>query len=299
MKTKRGNNGHNYSEDEVEIIKSAYEKNKFSGKKTAWLKELSITLNRPASNISRMARFLGITNNQRKSLDPTLYECCCMVCKKPFLHKTRAKKTCSEKCFDERRSNILKDAWEKNGHPKGMLDKTHSDKVRKGMSDRLSALWKDPSSVLNSDKFKQDQSDRMSKQMIDQIKNNPSSAYSRTHKGWVDFSSGKRYFFRSGWEMNYAHYLEWLVAIGEIKNWEYEVDTFWFENIRRGVRSYTPDFKVFNNNNTFEYHEVKGWMDSKSATKLKRMKKYYPEITIVLIDEPQYKSIMKQKSLFL
>lgn len=297
--TKRGNNGNNYSEMEIEAIKSAYKNNKFSGKKTAWLKELSIALNRPESGISRMARFLGISNRNRKSSINSLYKCRCVTCGKPFLYKTKSKKTCSPTCFDIRRSEILKNAWKKNGHPKGMLNKTHSKEVKKGMSDRITALWKNPLSKFNSDEFRNNQSTRMSNIMVERIKKNPSSIYSKSQKGWVDFSSGKRCYFRSGWEKNYAYYLEWLVSIGEIKHWDFEVDTFWFEKIKRGVRSYLPDFKVFNNDGSFEYHEVKGWMDKKSATKLKRMSIYFPKVKVVLIDEVAYKSIMKNKKLFL
>lgn len=115
--------------------------------------------------------------------------------------------------------------------------------------------------------------------------------------------SGKRAdldnrYFRSAWEANYARYLNWLVARGQIARWEYEPDTFVFEAIKRGSRFYTPDFKVYGNDGRFEYHEVKGYMDQRSATKLKRMAKYYPEVRIVLIDRPVYQSIAKSKALF-
>lgn len=101
-------------------------------------------------------------------------------------------------------------------------------------------------------------------------------------------------FVRSSWEANYARYLNWLIEQGEIEKWEYEVDTFEFEPIKRGTRFYTPDFKIFNNDGSVEYHEVKGYMDSKSKTKLKRMAKYYPDIEIVLIDKDVYYSIASQ-----
>jgi hypothetical protein len=101
-------------------------------------------------------------------------------------------------------------------------------------------------------------------------------------------------YVRSEWEAVYARYLNFLIKNKEIKSWEYEPKTFWFENIRRGVRSYTPDFLIINNNGSEEYHEVKGYMDSRSATKLKRMKKYYPEIKMVLIDGDFIKDIKRK-----
>ena len=103
-------------------------------------------------------------------------------------------------------------------------------------------------------------------------------------------------FVRSAWEANYARYLNLLVAHGQIKSWEYEPDVFYFENIKRGTRSYLPDFKVENNDGTIEYHEVKGWMDAVSKTKLKRMKKYYPDVKIVLVDKLVYNGLARTVS---
>jgi len=100
-------------------------------------------------------------------------------------------------------------------------------------------------------------------------------------------------YFRSKWEANYALYLEFLKKQKEIKKWEYEADTFIFEKIKFGTRSYRPDFKITNNNDRIEYHEVKGYFDSKSKTKMKRMKKYYPEISLRIIDAKTYNSLKK------
>jgi len=102
---------------------------------------------------------------------------------------------------------------------------------------------------------------------------------------------GKQRFFRSKWEANVALYLNFLVKQKEIKNWEYEPTSFLFEKIKSGTRLYRPDFKVFKNDNSFEFWEVKGWMDSRSLTKLKRMKKYYPAIKIILIEKDTYYDI--------
>lgn len=100
-------------------------------------------------------------------------------------------------------------------------------------------------------------------------------------------------YVRSSWEANYARYLNWLVAQRQIASWEYEVDTFEFQKIKRGTRFYTPDFKIHNPDGSIEYHEIKGYMDKRSATKLRRMAKYYPAVKVVLIDGPVYKAIAK------
>ena len=109
-------------------------------------------------------------------------------------------------------------------------------------------------------------------------------------QGW-HIIGGKRLFLRSNWEANYAKYLEWLKEKKEIQNWEYEADVFFFEKIKSGTTSYRPDFKIFNKNGSVEYHEIKGWMTPRSKTQLKRMKKYHPNIKLVLVDQKAYTDI--------
>lgn len=120
-----------------------------------------------------------------------------------------------------------------------------------------------------------------------------SGSYANVQRGDYECSKGTVYF-RSKWEANYALFLDFLVKNGDIEKWEYEVDMFVFEEIRFGTRSYRPDFKVFTNDGLFEYHEVKGHMNSQSKTKLKRMEKYYPEVKIVLVDQPYYSGMYKK-----
>ncbi len=101
-------------------------------------------------------------------------------------------------------------------------------------------------------------------------------------------------YVRSRWEANIARYLNWLQARGEIAKWAYEADTFWFTDIKRGTRSYTPDFKIWETDESEPYYwEAKGYMDQKSKTKLKRMAKRYPDVRIVLIERDEYKAIAK------
>jgi len=95
-------------------------------------------------------------------------------------------------------------------------------------------------------------------------------------------------YVRSSWEHNYALYLNFLMSQRKIKSWEYEPDTFEFEGIKRGCRFYTPDFKVVHPDGRVEYHEIKGYMDKRSATKLKRMAKYHPDVVVKIIDESVY-----------
>jgi hypothetical protein len=114
--------------------------------------------------------------------------------------------------------------------------------------------------------------------------------------------SGKREdlenrYFRSSWEANYARYLNWLISRGHIERWEYEVDTFEFP-VKHGTMFYTPDFKVFEKGSVV-YHEIKGWMDAKSITRMTRMAKYYPHIKVLMIDASQYRALAKTAGRFI
>jgi len=117
-----------------------------------------------------------------------------------------------------------------------------------------------------------------------------------TSQGWVTVG-GQKFYSKSKWERNYARYLEWLLTRGAVKEWVYEPEEFWFEKIKRGVRSYRPDFRVVMKDGSVEFHEVKGWMDKKSKTKLKRMAKYYPEIALLVVDKDRMKAIRAWKGL--
>lgn len=110
--------------------------------------------------------------------------------------------------------------------------------------------------------------------------------------GWREIGS-QRVYFRSRWEANYARYLQSLVDEEKIRSWEHEPQTFWFEGIRRGSMSYLPDFRVVDNEGNVTYHEVKGWMDERSKTKLSRMKKYFPEVAMVVVDKSSYAAMNK------
>ena len=184
-------------------------------------------------------------------------------------------------------SERMKKTIKENGHPRGFLGGKHSKESRKKMSIASKKNWSDPYNYVNSDEYRQILSDRASKLQQKGIFKN---RYSNSKKGTYNIN-GKKIFFRSLWEANYALYLDFLIKQGQILKWEFEPDTFWFEKIRRGVRSYKPDFKILNNDNTEEYHEVKGWMDSKSKTKLNRMRIYYPEVKILLIDKDIYNDL--------
>jgi len=73
---------------------------------------------------------------------------------------------------------------------------------------------------------------------------------------------------RSNWEANTAR----IMNLYKIK-FEFEPKVFSFP-IKRGTKSYTPDFFL---TSTKEWMEIKGYLDDKSKLKIKRFKKYYPQ----------------------
>lgn len=181
-----------------------------------------------------------------------------------------------------------------NEHPRGMLGKVHSDETKKIISLNSKKYWQDPNFILNSQEYRQSVSDMVSKRI--RIKGGISNNnYSRCKRGWIDIGD-RSLFFRSAWEANIAAYFEYLKNIGEINEWLYEEDVFWFEKIKRGVRSYLPDFKIFDKDGDIYYVEVKGWMDEKSKTKIKRMAIYYPKIKLYIFDAKKYREIAKSFS---
>lgn len=134
---------------------------------------------------------------------------------------------------------------------------------------------------------------KISQTLTGKIPPNNDGNFRNIKRGWYNIN-GKKMFFRSKWEVNYALYLDFLVKQKQIKQWWYEKDVFIFDKIKFGTRSYRPDFKIENYNLTIEYHEVKGWMDNGSKTKIKRMAKYYPHIKLIIIDSPIYQDIVKK-----
>ena len=122
----------------------------------------------------------------------------------------------------------------------------------------------------------------------------------RTRRSNFSGKQGKRpdlgIYVRSSWEANIARYLNLLKQQKKIKKWYYESKRFYFNNIKRGTRSYLPDFCVIYPDGRQEWIEVKGFWTQKAKTAVKRFRKYYPEETLVNIDKDRYGEIEKEFS---
>jgi hypothetical protein len=254
-----------WTKDEVELLRQYY--SKAGNAAPINLINLSKLLGRNKSNVCRKAKELGYETNQARPMTGEAKKNMSLASKKQIADK---------------------------GHPRGMLGKTQSDEFKNKMSKRVKNEWKDPNSKHNSEENKQKSSDLM----VERLKSD-----TRLRRGYSRGNQGRRAdlnnrYFRSSWEANYARYLNFLIKQKQLFRWEYEPDTFWFESIKRGVRSYLPDFKLWDNEDSIPYYvEVKGWMDSKSKTKLSRMAKYYPDIKVIVVGATEYKEISKFKAL--
>ena len=189
------------------------------------------------------------------------------------------------------KSKLQKKFLAENGHPRGMAGKKHSEKTKAVISVRSRDTWlfmpedKRSAMILKGLKTKRANGTPIA----------PQNARGTWKAGWREIG-GVRNYYRSRWEANYARYLEWLRQQGQIASWEHEPETFWFEHIKRGVRSYLPDFKVVENGGSHAYHEVKGWMDSRSKTTISRFRKYYPNETLIVVDKRAYAAIERNMS---
>lgn len=258
-----------WTQDECEALREAYRINE--GSKAPWLKSIAKLFGRHPANVVRKALSLGCMTSLVRVRPFDL--------KSPFMQKKilSARQTREEK--NKAISERMKVLWKRIPHPRGMLGKTHSVEIRERMSASRIGVPKPPRTKEHRLK--------LSRSAAARLQGNPASFSKRLNRGIF----GRRedlggQFFRSRYEANYARFLNFSNI-----EWTYEKKTFWFDKIKRGVRSYTPDFYLPATN---EFHEVKGWMDARSKTKLKRMKKYFPEVKVVVVGGDWFKAANKQ-----
>lgn len=245
------------TEPEIQRIREVYESGIMHG--DGKLKELSNELNRTIPFISRFAGRMGLTTYSRD----------------------RTEEAC--KAIGKRTKTWIK----KNGHPRGMLGRTHTLKVRENVG--RAAVWK-WMSLTQKDHNRRVMQASLKKRENGVGKHNEGDS-KKTWKGqWAQVGPHYHYF-RSSWEIRYAQYLQEKWNNGEIKYWEPEESTFWFEDTSSSVHSYTPDFTIQENDYSETYHEVKGWMDDRSKKCLELMNKEYPQIKLIVIDSKQFKRL--------
>jgi len=250
--------GDKFTEADDDLIRSYYAT---TSEQDFDLDELVKKLKRPEkTNVCRRARQLGLTQQSR-----------------PQNKTTRSKMSDRAK------------AWHAtHEHPRGYLGHVHGEETRRKLSIK--------SQQARANITEEQEQDRVIKMLKTKHKNG--TLYNPRFKAlwkaqWAEIG-GRKNYYRSRWELNYALYLQWLKENNQIKEWEHEPETFWFMDIMRGTRSYLPDFRVTEINGDIAYHEIKGWMDDRSKTKIKRMAKYYPEVKLIVIDAKDYRNLERK-----
>lgn len=97
---------------------------------------------------------------------------------------------------------------------------------------------------------------------------------------------GQDYGFKSKFESRWAQYLQFLKESGQIFSWHYEKNTFYFKDEATAPVQYTPDFLIREKFGCPEYdywQECKGYFDSQTNTKFRRLQSHYPGIVIDLV----------------
>lgn len=255
-----------WTADELSALRSAYATNDNG---FVSLDELAAALGRTRAAVALKASRLGLG-------DATRPKC--------LQRKDRRKFKGDEAALKSDMSARAKRMIAENGHPRGMAGKKHSPETLARLSKVSSDRWAQKPTAA-----RQEWCDNLAKAQAGA----PKVARGTWVAGWREIG-GKRNYYRSRWEANYARYLEWLKQRGDIADWQHEPETFWFEAIKRGVRSYKPDFRVWEVGGQSSLHEVKGWMDARSKTTLKRMAKYHPSETIIIVREKQYNEIARK-----
>jgi hypothetical protein len=243
-----------FSKAEEDILRAQYSTHAHNGT----LGQLAQMMGRTKPYLCRQAGKLGLTDSSRP---------------KPYAAETMSKTMRGHRAI--------------NGHPRGALGMKHTDETRATLSEKAAA-WH---ASLTEDQ----KGDIIIKRLKTKVENGTSAGprIKTTWKaGWREIG-GVRKYYRSKWEANYAHYLQWLKDRGDIADWKHEPETFWFDGIKRGCVSYLPDFWVKEIGGSEAYHEVKGWMDDRSATKIKRMAKYHPKVKLIVIDAKGYAALKK------
>jgi hypothetical protein len=269
-----------WSDGHIEILKRWYAEH--DGKPLD-LNGLIAIIGRDKTAISQKAKALGLSNKNRTRVEKINGR---FPSQAPMF-ETKQDRSAH---ISESRKRWIKE----NGHPRGALGMKHTDESKRKIRER-STKWRERLTPEESTGIAR-------KAMMTRIERYGSAGPANVENPYSRSAGGRRAdlgntYFRSSWEANYARYLNWLKDQGQIAGWEYEAEVFVFHGETRGAITYRPDFKVTENDGEIVFHEVKGWMDGPSKTRLRRMKKHYPEVKLIVIGEEEYKAVKKWSGL--
>lgn len=105
----------------------------------------------------------------------------------------------------------------------------------------------------------------------------------------------------SNYEYDYALFLDYLYINGDIAGWVKNTTPFGFSvpveypnKAGRSQASHRPDFLIFNNDGTYEIHEVKGWLNEKAKAIMRQFQKDYPNITYKIIGKDEILALQSE-----
>ena len=247
-----------FTDNDIKLLSENYATYKSQRK----LDELAKILGRTKQFICRKAKQLGLTDKQDR---PKMRE-------------------------DERMrvSDRMKEFYKTHTHPRGYSGHHHDLQARKKISAAIIKSWKNPESTFNSQQFRQLRSDRMHEHRINgKIK-------SKSNRITIDTEiNGQSFTFKSSWEYEIALRLDALKSENVISEWQYEPKHFIFDDCKRGIRSYCPDFKVTYPDGAF-YIEVKGWEMENAMKRIEMFKQRYSHIKLYLINGKEYDRILSE-----
>lgn len=254
-----------YTKEQIQFLKDNFDKMSYE--------DMAIQLKKDGKNVCRKCKELGLKNKEQ--------------CKTKLKERKKRKYTDE----DRKKLSIKAKEWHKtHEHPKGMKNKHHTLESKNKISEGNKNVWKnyDESKLLL----------RSMKQRKTRIINGTLNPLVSQKNPYSRARGGKRrdlnnIYFRSSWEANMARYYNYIGV-----EWQFEPKTFIFKDITRGSVSYTPDFYLPKED---KWIEVKGWMDGKSKTKLKRFAKQYPEEykKLKLITKKEYDEIKRKVAPFI
>jgi hypothetical protein len=249
---------------ELSQIKEVYESGIIRG--DGKLEKLSQEINRTIPFISRFAREMGLTTYSRK-----------------HTNKLREMQAKNMKLF-----------YKTHTHPKGFLNHTHNKQAREKIAYSSVLKWM---SITKKEHLARVMKARKTTMERGSEMHSAGDSKKSWKAQWLQVGPHYHYF-RSSWEIIYAQYLQEKWDNEEIRYWEPEESTFWFEDSSSNVRSYKPDFTVYENDYSESFHEVKGYMDDRSKKCLELMAKEYPNIKLIVIDSKRFKQLFGKETYY-
>ena len=99
------------------------------------------------------------------------------------------------------------------------------------------------------------------------------------------------------YELRTCYILDKMKELKQIKDWEYTTDRILYIDANKKQRNYLLDFKIFDNDNTFYYLEIKGFKKKNDELKWEAVKQKYTLKIWFLTEIEYYENLLEIKKL--